>query len=51
MNIDKVKSIAGRVVRRKQTWATVSAVGLAGAYLADGKPVEAFRSLLAFFGI
>lgn len=46
MNV-KVK----KIVLNKKTWAAVSAVGLAGAYLSDGKPIEAFRSLLTFFGV
>lgn len=44
-------STVGRLARKKRTWATVSAVGLAGAYFADGKPLDAFRSLLVFFGV
>lgn len=39
------------IVKKKRTWATVSAIGLAGAYMADGNPIDAFRSLLTFFGV
>ena len=45
--IDKAKTIASK----RRTWAAVSAIGLAGAYFVDGNPVEAFRSLLTFFGV
>lgn len=39
------------IVKKRRTWATVSAVAVAGVYMADGKPLEAFRSLLTFFGV
>ena len=49
--MNKALSTVGRMAKKKRTWATISAVGMAGVYFADGRPLDAFRSLLTFFGV
>lgn len=46
----KIISSTVRVVKKKRTWATVAAIGLAGSKIVTGDFTGGFSALVSFFG-
>lgn len=46
----KIFSSTIRVVKKKRTWATVAAIGLAGSKIVTGDFTGGFSALVSFFG-